>query len=259
MRKTLVLMIFLPWLLSGCVTQTLVDGVPVNQNQNQHKSKQQAARSRLALAINYLRAGNSDLAKHNITLAQQDDPNLIDVDLTWGYFYSQVGQENKAILAYQKALKKDPKNGDALNNLGVIRCHQGNYQQAERLFEKALDGPGYTAIDSTNENAGLCAYRAGEYDKAKSYFIAALAYNAERPQSLLGLANVLIEQHQYEDARSYLKSYSKIASASPQSLLAWIKVSRGEGNLTQQVLWGKELITQFPDAPQTKKYLANDY
>lgn len=246
-------------MLNGCVTQTTVDGVPVAQDQQQSKNKIQGARSRLALAINYLRSGSSDLAKQNITLAQQDAPNLIDVDLTWGYFYSHVGQTNKAIKAYHEALVKQPNNGDALNNLGVIRCHQQQYVKALNLFSKALNAPDYNAIDSTNENAGLCAYRSGEYDKAKSFFLAALAYNAQRPQSLLGLTKVLIKQDQFADARSYLTRYGKIAPRSPESLLTWVKITRGEGNLTQQVLWGKELITQFPNAPQTKKYLANDY
>ncbi|MFM2486471.1 type IV pilus biogenesis/stability protein PilW [Celerinatantimonas yamalensis] len=249
----------LPWLVSGCVTQKLVDGVPVDQNQQQPKNKKQAARSRLALAINYLHSGDSELAKRNIDLAAKDAPNLIDVDLTWGYFYSAIAQTDKAIAAYQRALRKDPNNGDALNNLGVIRCHQGHYQQAEKMFQQAINAPQYTAIDSTNENAGLCAYHAGEYDKAKSYFLAALAYNARRPESLLGLTNVLIKQHQYADARSYLTRYGNIAPTSAASLLAWIRITRGEGNIMQQVLWGRQLITQYPDSPQTKKYLANDY
>ncbi|MFM2482869.1 type IV pilus biogenesis/stability protein PilW [Celerinatantimonas sp. YJH-8] len=246
-------------LLSGCVTQTLVDGVPVDQSQHKPKNKIHAAQNRLALAINYLRAGDSQLALQNIEQAAKDAPDLIDVDLTRGYFYSYVKQPDKAVAAYQRVLKRQPANGDALNNLGVIQCRENQYSAAEALFRKALNSPGYSALDSTNENAGLCAYRSGEYDKAKSYFLSALAYNAQRPRSLLGLANVLIRQHHYQDARIYLRRYGQVTSTTPSSLLAWIRLTRGEGNLTQQVLWGKELMTRFPDAPETKQYLADDY
>lgn len=258
MRRLLV-GLFFPLFLSGCVTQTLVNGVPVTKSQKMVENKVQAARSRLALAITYLRSGESDLAKQNIDLAAKDAPNLVDVDLTRGYFYSAVAQPSKAIKAYEQALKKSPNNGDALNNLGVIRCQQGHYEAAEKLFSRALNANNYTAIGSTNENAGLCAYRSGKYHDAKTYFLAALAYNAHRPYSLLGLAEVLIHQHQYEDARVYMKRYSEIAPTTAQSLLVWIKLERGEGHFAKQILWGKELITRFPDARQTKKYLADDY
>lgn len=246
-------------LLSGCVTQKIVDGVPVDDSQNKPQNKVQAARSRLALAVNYLQSGDSQMALKNINKAAEDAPDLIDVDLTRGYFYSSINQPDKAIQAYQQALKRDPDNGDALNNLGVIRCQHGQSDKADVLFRRALNDSGYSAIDSTNENAGLCAYRSGEYDKAKSYFLSALAYNARRPGALLGLANVLIKQGQYQDARIYLRRYGKVAGTTPKSLLAWIRLSRGEGKLTQQVLWGKELINRFPEAPETKKYLADDY
>ncbi len=50
----------------------------------------------------------------------------------------QEGNLDKAKLLYKEVIKRDPRNAQALNNLGVVHMSQKNYKWAIRRFNKAL-------------------------------------------------------------------------------------------------------------------------
>jgi type IV pilus assembly protein PilF len=244
--------------MTGCVTETRINGKLTSNNKGE-VDKTVAARTRLNLAIRYIDMGNSEAAKRNLDLAEKLAPDMVDVYITQAHFYQSVAQPQKAVAAFDKALDLEPDNADVMNNFGVMRCSLGEYQQAEQLFSKALSDVSYVKVADTNENAGLCAYRAGEYDKAEAYLKAALDYNQRRPRALLGLAEINLEHKNYKAARSYLLQYQRLSKNTPKSLLAWIRLENGAGDFAAEAQRGKELKTLFPDAPQTKRYLTNDY
>jgi len=64
-----------------------------------------------------------------------------------------------------KAVKLAPKNGKVENNLGVLACHNGDYEVAEQHFMKAM-----SYGENENYNLGVISIQKGEYTKALNYF-----------------------------------------------------------------------------------------
>lgn len=244
--------------LSACVTETRVNGQQRN-DAGAHVDKETAAKTRVSLALRYLEAGDAEQARRNLDLAVQLAPKLTDVYVAQGFFFNSVGQRDRAETAYQQALRLSPRDGDVMNNYGVMLCQHGEFERAEKLFNQALSNPDYVEVAATNENAGLCAVRQGEPEKALQYFNAALAYNLNRPASLLGASEILIAQNKFSQARVYLERYDSIAEQTPRSLFAWVLLENGADNFAAEARWGMELQQRFPNAIQTKRYIANEY
>lgn len=64
-----------------------------------------------------------------------------------------------------QAEKTASKNGKVENNLGVLACHNGDYEVAEQHFMKAM-----SYGENENYNLGVISIQKGEYAKALNYF-----------------------------------------------------------------------------------------
>ncbi|MBN1829264.1 MAG: tetratricopeptide repeat protein [Deltaproteobacteria bacterium] len=87
------------------------------------------------------------------------------------------GQMGKAETLYRQILRTDPNNRFALNNLGVLCLHGGRIEEAERLFERALQGRGGYADPHYNLS---CLYaRTGKVEEALSSLVKAVDLDRE--------------------------------------------------------------------------------
>ena len=66
------------------------------------------------------------------------DRRIIGAELEFGRQAAKFGLWNEAIFRWEKVVKEDPDNSDALNNLAVAYESVGNYEMASDLYEKAL-------------------------------------------------------------------------------------------------------------------------
>ncbi|CAM3841274.1 type IV pilus biogenesis/stability protein PilW [Pseudoalteromonas maricaloris] len=153
--------------LSGCVTESSYrsDGRPVAEQQVNNTN---AARTRIALALQYLNSGNTTSAKFNLERALQLAPKLAEAHYTLAYYYEQVGEQQRADNAYQAALDIEPDNPDTLNNYGTFLCRVGQYDKASQYFFKAIEVPSYLRVSASYENLALCALKQNEYSLAEA-------------------------------------------------------------------------------------------
>ena len=86
--------------------------------------------------------------------------------------YNNAAVESIALKKYDDAAnylgqaeKTASKNGKVENNLGVLACHNGDYEVAEQHFMKAM-----SYGENENYNLGVIAIQKGEYTKALNYF-----------------------------------------------------------------------------------------
>lgn len=87
--------------------------------------------------------GNAEEALKWLEMAEKKDKHNADISITRGLAYRKIGDASKAYLAYQDALKKDPRNVRAQYLLGKIFTAQKNHEVYLQHFMKAY------AIDST--------------------------------------------------------------------------------------------------------------
>ena len=242
--------------LTGCVTETTYVGKDAVRDGVDNKA---AAKTRLNLAMGYMQKGEMSQAKINIEKALAFDPDNPDVYLTQAYYFQTVGDIKSAEKSYQQLLSRDGKNPNALNNYGAFLCSNKRFAEADKQFNLALQQPEYVRMDDTYENAAFCALQSGDKTKAAKYYDLAIGYRPNRGKLLLDAAELAINMNQPDKAASYLQRYSKGGKDSVRSLWLKLELAQSKGELAQLHKYGSELVQQFPQSDQAKRYLNNDY
>ncbi|MBU1208563.1 MAG: tetratricopeptide repeat protein [Proteobacteria bacterium] len=69
----------------------------------------------------------------------KDDPKNVNALVQLGNAYFDTDQFDRAIEAYSKALKVDPKNVDVRTDMGIMYRRKGNFDRAIAEFKKAAE------------------------------------------------------------------------------------------------------------------------
>jgi tetratricopeptide (TPR) repeat protein/ADP-heptose:LPS heptosyltransferase len=142
---------------------------------------------------------------------------------------ADAGREEEAVKAYSRALEIDPAISAARIELGLVLQKLGQHQQALVEFGKAsLPGA---------EDAALLVYRGislasqCRIDEAIECFEQSLRLNPSHVPALAALADVYLEDQQYEDAERCLRRAIAIRSDVPTWHLLLGRVLRREGEI----------------------------
>ena len=104
----------------------------------------------------------------------------------------------EAFRLYQRAISMKPNFIEAHMNKGDLLLHMNQTDEAKQAFETALrHNPDYT---DAHYNLGGALLQLGKRDEAKKSYRRALALDANHIHSLLGLASLLQEDNQTDDA-----------------------------------------------------------
>lgn len=128
-----------------------------------------------------------------------------------GAVLDSCGLDKDAEPLYRKALDKNPKHQQAMNNLGALYLRQGNAQRATEMFETAIrtDPKSPAAVQAYNNKGGMLFDRAKQsnnkagYDEAIGQVRRALALDASSMAAYQVLAQIYF--HTAEADRSKLK------------------------------------------------------
>ena len=244
--------------LSGCVTETTIIGKNSVQQENSIDNAA-AAKTRIQLGMGYLNKGQMAPAKYNFEKAIELAPDSADAYLAMAHYYQAVGDKVSAQKAYEKLMSGHGNNPDVLNNYGAFLCRNRNYSEADEMFMRAVAQPHYLKMDDSYENAGVCALQAGKKEKALEYYRLALGYNPHKVKLLLDLAEMALNANNPTEAESWLSTYRKKATDTPQSLWLSIRTAQAQGRIADSHIFGQTLVQQFPSSIQTKRYQNNDY
>lgn len=204
------------------------------------------------LGLGYLRQGNYDVALTKLQKALQQDPKLAMAHHYIAEVYQQTGAYEKAGEHFKRAVKLDPDDPLLQNNYGVFLCDQKRYQEAEQRFLKIAEMQSYKHPDEAYENAGLCALRIPDHEKAEKYFRQALQINPKLPNSLYQMAQLSFDTHKYLEARAFLQRYFSTTDYSPQSLWLGIRIERQQGDKQAAERYTKTLLAKFPDSDEAR-------
>lgn len=204
------------------------------------------------LGLTYLQQGKRDLALEKLQRAVEADPDLPVANHYLAETYQQLGQVEKAEHYYRRAVKLDPENPMLRNNFGAFLCGHGNRDEAEQQFLLAAKNPRYETPEQAYENAGICAQRIPDAEKAEQYFRAALGINSKLPRTLHQMAALSYDKQRYLPARAYLQRYLEVAQHTPQSLWLGIKIERALGDENVAASYAAQLKSNFPDSEETR-------
>ena len=204
----------------------------------------------MRLGLNYLQRGDYAVALEKLQKALKQNPNLPSAHNTIALLYQRLGEDEKAEAHFQEAVDRAPDYSEAQNNFGVFLCSHGRYETAEKRFLKAVENPLYETPELAYENAGLCAARDENKDKAERYFRQALQINPTLSKSLLKMAELSYEQQNYLQARGYIQRYQTAANWTPQALLLAIKIENKLDDQDAVSSYTLVLRSRFPDSDE---------
>jgi tetratricopeptide (TPR) repeat protein len=158
----------------------------------------------------------------------------------------------KALDMFGKALKEDPGNAQAHNNLGTVLLQRGEIESARQEFDKAARIGGRRFV-SPLANKALISLQAGRVDEAHEIFSSVLAVEPQNYNALMGSGNCLYLE---KDLSGALRQFRKMAAAYPEDAKAWSNVGyvlHQEGKFSEAVEAHRKAL-QFGGGLSTTHY-----
>ncbi|GAA6141200.1 type IV pilus biogenesis/stability protein PilW [Hydrogenophaga sp. 5NK40-0174] len=212
------------------------------------------ARLRLELASGYFEQGKTEIALDEVKQSLAADPTYGSAYLLRGLVYMRLRDPVRAEESFQRALRLNPRDGDALHNYGWFECQRGNYLRSIELFEEALKLPIYGGKAKTLMTKGICEVSLGRFDEAEGSFARSYELDASNPISGYNLASLLLRKGDAKRAQFYIRRINNSELANAESLWLGIRVERALGNDVAVKQLGDQLQRRYPESDELQKY-----
>ncbi|GCE27357.1 hypothetical protein KDA_28410 [Dictyobacter alpinus] len=140
--------------------------------------------------------------------------------------YLKQQSYSQALMAYEEALRMDPRNFYAWNGKGTALYNQGNYRKALESYQRA------TEIEPNNAivwvSAGLALNRLQRYQQALVHFERALSIDPVYVAAWNGKADTQLDMNQPEEAWA---SYEQALKIDARSFHAWNGLGNAHSSL----------------------------
>ena len=202
----------------------------------------------ISLGMEYMNRGMSEVALEKLTTAIKIDPYSSNAHNVIAVLYDRLGEKSLAGQHYTKAVSISPNNSSAQNNYARYLCSNNEFDLADKHFNRALKNPLYKSPILALTNAGTCAWKAGQLDKAESYYRTALQRNNRAAVTLLQMAKLKFEMENYLSVRAYLQRFKAINKHTAASLWLGIQAEDKLGDTSGVASYILQLKQLYPDS-----------
>lgn len=234
-------------ILSGCVTVPEDGALPPRTEAN----LVEAARINTEIGLDYMRKGQFEAALDKLSRAVVQNPGYALAHSSLAFVHATRGETELAEKHYDRALYLEPGNASTRNNFGIFLCGQKRYKDAIKLFLQAARDPKYTEQHRAWLNAGVCARREPDLERADGYFREALALRPEDPEVLAQLASVSYERRDYLRSRAFLQRYEKVGPSTAQMLYLGASTEAALGDMAAAQRYSARLKLEFPESEES--------
>jgi tetratricopeptide (TPR) repeat protein len=142
-------------------------------------------------------------------------------------------QYSDAIRSYSDLVKKEPKNAQALNKIGIAYYNLNDLNMAKRYYERSIKAD--KTIPEVHNNLGVVWYRKKNYKRAVNNYLAALKLYDQSPGEHPGLAAVYSNLgYAYFGYKKYDEALTSFQQALALDPLIFERRSSGGGTLLQE-------------------------
>jgi len=180
-----------------------------------------------------------------------------------GRYYSDSGQNQKAISMYTKALNKkivnDPSQHRFLTyfNLGVEYFRMGRYDEAMYFYRKAeAIHPKFGPLQN---NIGLILFKQKRYREAETRFKEALIYQSDLPEALSNLGLLFMIKGDLPQAMVMLKKAIEIAPGSYSALMRISRAYMESGRYGKALIYARRALENDSSNHLGRLFLAQIY
>lgn len=237
--------------LSGCQSQP-ASGL--------NRDPMEAARTRTAIAAEYIKRGELDAAQRHLEQALQADPRSTEALIMMGVLLQSEGSTinlQKADAYFRKAIALDSKNAQAHNNYGVYLFQMSRHAEAERQFAQAAATLGYEGRAGALENLGRVQRQLGQAEQAEQSFRQALGVDNGLLVSRFELADLLFAQGRLSEASRVYEDYLRQLGNQPQvarSLWLGMKIARLQQDASRLQAYAEQLRQRYADSEEYRAY-----
>lgn len=215
--------------LAACATRQLDD--QSSQKMSTEKAEQQRRASiRMQLAVSYYQQGQTKFALDEVRQAIAAEPEMADAYALRALIFMDLGENQLADENFQYALKLVPANLDYMNNYGWFLCQSGREKQGLQYLEKAARDPAYSTPAKALNNAGVCAMRLRELDRAEKYFMDAFKLEPGNPGVNVNLSKIYLDRGDLKVAQFYINRVVRQDVLTADVLWQAIKIERRMGD-----------------------------
>lgn len=249
-RGWLTVMLLSSVTLVGC--QTVPDDV--------NKNPEQAARTRTAIAAEYIKKGDLDTAQQHLERALKSDPRSAEAYNMMGILLQREGSPinvQKAEGYYRKAISLKDDFAQAHNNYGVYLSQQKRYREAYKQFAIAGATLGYEGRGAALENLGRTALLLEDAPQAQQAFESALKAEPNLLVARFELAELLLGQGRVRESAALYDEYLRLLGRNPQgSRSLWLGMRLARLQQKQPLLqqYASELQQRYPDSEEYQRY-----
>jgi len=243
--------------LGGCATSQGVSGdVQELRTASDDSAARNRARTRLALAAGYFQDGKNAIALDEMKKAMQIDPTFSEPYALGGAIYMTMNNLPQAQAHFEKALALNPRDTDAMHNMGLLKCRQKDVSGATAWFQRAIADSAYPNTGKAKSwlMQGACEAGSGERAKAQESFTHAFQLDPGNPAVEYNLAKLLLARGELERAQFYIRRLNNSERANAESLWLGIKIERRLNNAQVVEQLALQLRRRFPDSSQIIAY-----
>lgn len=210
--------------------------------------RRQTVQTLLARAVQRLQSGQPDAAEKDARAALKLDANSADAVTILAVVEDQRGHAAVAGQHYRRAAELAPGQGAAQNNYGAWLCANGFAAESLVWFDRATRAPGYATPAEAMANAGSCALKTGQNDRAADDLRQALALEPANPVALEAMAELEFNRQQYMSARAFVERRLAAAPATPAVLKLASQIEDRLGDKAAASRYVQRIRAEFPDA-----------
>ncbi|KAI9343452.1 hypothetical protein DFJ73DRAFT_518914 [Zopfochytrium polystomum] len=171
-----------------------------------------------------------------------------ELEIAKAIHYLKMKNFPKAIETLKSFEKQDQKLvGTAATNLSFLYFLEGEYKQAEKYAELAINSDRYNAKALTNY--GNCLFQKGMYDRAREYYQEAVGVDALCTEAMYNLGLVNKKLGLYPDGLQWFEKLHSILRNSAEVIYQIADLYGRKGNLQQAMEWYNILISVVPTDP----------
>lgn len=210
--------------------------------------RRQSVQTLLARAVQRLQAGEPDAAEKDARAALKLDPTSADATTVLAVVEDQRGNTSAAGQHYKRAAELAPSQGAALNNYGTWLCKNGFAAESLVWFDRAIQAPDYATPASAMANAGSCALKSGQAERAARDLRQALAQEPANAVALEAMGELEFRQQQYMSARAFVERRLAAAPANAAVLKLASQIEDRLGDKAAASRYVQRIRAEFPDA-----------
>lgn len=217
----------------------------------------EAALFNTRLAAEYLRRGDVQTAMTKVDKALEQDGELAEAYLVKGMIYARAEEYDEADDYYQQAADLAETDPAILNNVAAYLCRRGHNEDGEEIFLDVAKMATFARPAVALTNAGMCARRDSEAERAERHFRRALELEPAYAPALWHMSELSLEQGDYLSARGFLQRMESVRRLGPDALWLGVRIERQLEDQAAATRYADILLRDFPQSEQARALLEN--